>query len=82
MCNPEEAEGLVADAILALDKQKKDNSIIVTVLQRITDILNLGDNPDSVHDANIMDRNQNEAIRFLADQIDHLHKIRIKSKKP
>jgi len=41
----------------------------------VEELLNLGDEPNSVHDAPIMDRNQNEAIRFLAEQIDTLWQI-------
>ena len=43
--------------------------------QTVEEILNVGENKDSVHDAQIMDRNQNEAIRFLAEQIDTLWQI-------
>lgn len=44
-------------------------------IQTVEEILNVGENKDSVHDAPIMDRNQNEAIRFLAEQIDTLWQI-------
>lgn len=60
-------------------KEVKNAEVIITVSKRIKDILNLGDNENSVHDANIMDRYQNEAIRFLANQIDILHNYRIKN---
>lgn len=43
--------------------------------QTVEEMLNLGENKDSVHDAPIMDRNQNYAIRFLAEQIDTLFSI-------
>jgi hypothetical protein len=52
---------------------------IVTVKERTIEMLNLGDNQNSVHDASIMDRYQNEAIRFLAEQIDKLHELRYKA---
>ena len=46
-----------------------------SVKQTAEELLDLGDNPHSVHYAPIMDRNQNEAIRLLADQIDTLWAI-------
>jgi len=46
-----------------------------SISQTVEEILDLGDNPNSVHDANIMDRKQNEAIRFLAEQITTLGAI-------
>jgi hypothetical protein len=66
----------------ALQEEPEEEKFIITVSQRVKDILNLGDNENSVHDANIMDMYQNEAIRFLAKQIDILHNVRIKSNKP
>lgn len=39
------------------------------------ELLDIVENPNAVHDANIMDRNQNEAILFLAEQIDTLWQI-------
>lgn len=43
--------------------------------QTVEEILDVGENKHSVHYAPIMDRNQNEAIRFLAEQIDTLWQI-------
>jgi hypothetical protein len=51
--------------------------------EKIKNILDLGDNSNSVHDAPILDRNQNEAIILLAEKIDELtekiEKLNIKS---
>jgi hypothetical protein len=46
-----------------------------TIRQTVENILALGDNPNSVHDAPVMDRNQNDAIRLLAEQLDTLWTI-------
>ena len=43
--------------------------------QTVEEILDLGNNPHSVHPSNIMDYNQNDAIRLLAEQIDTLWTI-------
>lgn len=43
--------------------------------QTAMELLDIVENPNAVHDANIMDRNQNEAILFLADQVDTLWAI-------
>ena len=48
---------------------------IKSIEERISDILNLGENLDSVHYAPIMDRNQNEALRYLAKRLQILETI-------
>lgn len=84
ICGMEVLDEYNPDKISAkLKEQCKDevSDEAITVEKRTNEFLNLGDNLNSVHDAPIMDRNQNEAIRFLAKQIDILHKMRIKSGK-
>jgi|WetSurSiteA1Bulk_404760.scaffolds.fasta_scaffold138522_2 hypothetical protein len=63
-----------ADAILALDEQK-DDSMIVTVSQRVRDIY---DAEFFGHPSREEENKTQEAVFFLAEQIDILHKLRIK----
>jgi hypothetical protein len=72
----------ITEYILDLNKESKDElreDWIITVRKRLEELYA---KPFNGHPSREDISKNKDAIFFLADQIDHLHKIRIKSKKP